>query len=389
MNLTNLRPGLTLGGDRDPASMPGNPNQAIIDAVERLGAAQVFGLPGADGTEVPVAVLPQGKTLESLKALIDEHRQTPERIRAKVAVNTMESFVNYVIRYQRRETAIFCNDDPAGPSLTGMIDYHGGRTKIVHPTVVVGEETVDLGTDTGRDSPSFCEHRVHYQLALSEYMAAWLNATKRCLGGNLFSQEEFAHFLESRSYDIQSPPADWMMLPTDRLDEILGILRLHDDYDVPRDADGNPMDDEFASEGEDGYVPRTALYKLRRIRFGSAPALVQLSRNIQLEVSSTVENGFNPRTGERTLTFKNEHNATAGGRRVIVPEAFFVNIPVFENGAPRLLPVRLFYRQQGQAVKWGVEMIDVQRLVRQAVHAMANQAGEDTGAPVFFGQPGL
>lgn len=343
-------------------------NAAVIDAVERLGGVEVVEIGGADGSgrNVEVLFVPSGKTVKSAKPFIDEWRETPERIRAAAAVTTAESFTDYVNRFRRDETAVFVNVEGA-PSLLGVVDYHGSGASA---------------------DPSFCTHSVTYNFPLSDAMSAWVKATK----AGAMDQEDFAYFLEEREFDIENPPADWSMLEPDELGVILDLLNIHGDRNPVDDADAAALAAEGGGDddGEDRYIPRSAIYKLRKKRFGSSKRMMDLARGIAVGVGRKAVSAFNPRTGERSVSFSEEHETRdATGSKVVVPELFLVNIPVFDGGARHLLPVRLGYRVKGGAVKWAVELIDAPRLIRSAVDAVAAQVGQGTGCPVYYGKPGI
>ena len=336
---------------------------AVIDAIERLGGFEVveIGAQNELGRSIEAMVIPAGKVVRSVKPFIDEWREMPERIRAAAVVTTAESFTSYVNRFRRDETAVFVNVEGA-PSLLGVVDYHGEGPSA---------------------DPSFCTHTVTYNFPLSDAMSAWVKATK----AGWVDQEEFAYFLEEREFDIISPPADWSMLEPDELGVILDLLNIH--------GDRNPVDDDDAAalaaegkkggdeDGEDRYVPRRALYK-----FGSSKRMMDLARGIAVGVGRKAVSTYNPRTGEKNISFSEEHETRdATGSKVVVPELFLVNIPVFDGGARHLLPVRLGYRVKGGSVKWAVELIDAPRLIRSAVDAVAAEVGQGTGCPVYYGKP--
>jgi hypothetical protein len=101
-----------------------------------------------------------------------------------------------------------------------------------------------------------------------------------------------------------------------------------------RNATIDRSDDEPA---DDRYIPRSALYKLRNIRFGSAERLIQLARTVELSTELTATEGYNPKTGERMIVFKEEHETRdKEGRRVTVPDAFLLRAPVWEGETPQL-----------------------------------------------------
>lgn len=372
---SNLLPELSAGaGLSDTAP--------VIEVVERLAAAEHLpvSLEGIDRfyNASPLAcILPNGKSVKSLKAILDEYRPHPDRIRTAAVVTTLASFVDYVNRFRRPETALFAEDAPDAPKLLGLIDFHGqGQAAL----------------------PSYNTHAVTYSFPLSDALKAWVAATERCLDprkGGLFTQEEFAYFLQDHNRDIENPPADWMMLDQDTIAHVCDLLNLHDDL-APQDEHGNYLTmtgqvEEGAvdeDEEDDRFIPQKALDKLRKVRFGSAHLLEKLAVGISLSLEMKVEQKYDTKTGKKTIHFKDEHEArTSTGRKVNVPDMFFLNIPVFESGERHLLPVRLFYRPAGTSLRWGVELVEPDRMVRLAVNKAARHAAAETGCPVYFGKP--
>lgn len=337
----------------------GGDAQAIIETVERL--ANVGALTLSTGDQV--AAVPSAIELVDLKPFIDKYRTKPERIETIAAATSAESFIDYLRRFAKPATAVFAIDDPAAPKLLGMIDYHGQ-----------GDAA----------EPSFCTHRIVYPLELSDEWHAWSGATDK----GAMSQEEFAFFLQSRSHDIANPPVDWMAIEGPELDTILDILNLHDDQGDVNDSAAAEVLTEAGEENDERYVPRSAIYKLRRIRWGSVQRLIQMARSIEISANAKATAGYNPRTGERQVSFVEEHEAAdSRGRRVFVPDAFFLNIPVFEGGERHLVPVRLYYRLVGGQLKWWFELVDPRRMVRLAVRQVVAEVALGTGVPVFYGHP--
>jgi hypothetical protein len=70
-----------------------------------------------------------------------------------------------------------------------------------------------------------------------------------------------------------------------------------------------------------------------------------------------------------------------------VPEIFLIDIPLFDGEARRLLPVRLFYRKHGSGIKWAIQLVDYQRMVKEAVADAATSVAAQTGIPLFQGDP--
>lgn len=193
------------------------------------------------------------------------------------------------------------------------------------------------------------------------------------------------------------------MVEEEALTEVLAALNLHDDR-VPLSIHKNDRGDyvgveelaeEFAvhndPEGVDSdgpAVPRTAIYKLRKIRFANANALVSLARNVQINSQSKARAAYDPKSGNMSIVYEEESQATSrSGERVKVPDGFFLFIPVFQGEPPRLIPCRLKHRVLGGAVVWKIEVADAARMIDRAVSAAAARAASATGVPMLRGLP--
>jgi hypothetical protein len=266
--------------------------------------------------------------------------------------------------------------DSDKPSLLAVIDYHGGTDR---------EQPADgSGIQVGDETPGsialprFGSHTVRYEFPISDQIRAW-----SAISGQAMSHAEMATFIADRQFDIANPPLDWMQVKPETIALLTHLLNLGDDEGQ---IDDTAPDEPPADNGDDRYVPRSALYKLRQIRFGSTQRLIQLARNVEVAVNAKATAGYNPKTGERTLAFTEEHEThDRAGRKVIVPDAFLLRAPVFEGETPQLIPVRLAYRQKGGTLSWFMTLVEWRRVVRFAVKAEADRVQEATALPVFYG----
>ena len=137
-------------------------------------------IPGVPmGANVPIAVLPTGKQLLSMKKFIDEWRAVPERRRSSLVLRDQVSFTAMVNRNKTPATIILANDE--GPALMAILDYHA-----------VGPE----GT------PGWCEDRLTYALETSTEWGVWKGTE-----GKTYSVPEFSEFIEEHLVDVLDPGA--------------------------------------------------------------------------------------------------------------------------------------------------------------------------------------
>lgn len=162
-------------------------NEAIIELMRDIDGTEMIGLDG-----IPVfASVPKGRTLQSIKAFVNEYRTEPERIEGTAVLNTLDSFIKHVLRFKDANTGVFANDGDQ-PSLKAVYDYHAAG------------------------APRFGRHRATYNLKLSSEWDTWQAAD-----GKWMSQVDFAVFLEDRLGDILDP-AD-VKAPTLGLTTSLGL----------------------------------------------------------------------------------------------------------------------------------------------------------------------
>ena len=114
----------------------------------------------------------------SLKALAEEWRLFPERKKGTATVGTLASFIELTERHAHESSAIFADLDWRNPSMTAIVDYHGGKDGI----------------------PAWCQHRIHYPFPRSEQWQTWV-----AMNGKPMKQEEFAAFIEDNIGDLSSP----------------------------------------------------------------------------------------------------------------------------------------------------------------------------------------
>ena len=126
-------------------------------------------------------VLQEGQTLHSVKALLEEYRERPERIEGTSVHHTLDSLVAHARGWKRgtdgEDSAAFCTLE-GKPSLTVVYDYH----------------------DSGE--PAWRKHRARYDFPLSEGWKRWTS-----VHGKEMKLPEFAQLLEDRLGDVAEPGA--------------------------------------------------------------------------------------------------------------------------------------------------------------------------------------
>lgn len=351
----------------------------IIEAIKGLHGHTLIPLqPGAP----TVALVPDDMSLVNLKDHVDKWRPHPERVVQTVAAGTVDALIGYIQRHKTTNTLGFYDANDVRAMLV-TLDWH-------EPTAVPDPKA------------SHVNHLAAYRFPLSDELLAWLE----------FASEpqhsvKFAEFLLDRAHDIESPPIDWMLVEPELVQNVLDALNLHDDRvpnTIAKDRHGNYVGvEELAREfseqaradrGEDEgddiddvTIPRTALYKLRKIRFAGAHTIVNLARSVQINSEAKARSVYDPKSGNTSLLYEESSQATGrNGERVKLPDGFFLFIPVFRGEAPRLIPCRLKHRVRGTVV-WEVEIADISRMIDRAITAAAQRVEQETGVTMLRGLP--
>lgn len=122
-----------------------------------------------------------GGGIASLKRLLDEYRQYPERRKGTANVLTLQSFIDLTNRHKSEHSVIFASSVWPTPSLTAIIDYH----------------------ETNNGKPQFGEHRVHYPFPVTDEFKAWSAQDAKPM-----TQTEFAAFIEDRVAELSQATSE-------------------------------------------------------------------------------------------------------------------------------------------------------------------------------------
>lgn len=137
----------------------------------------------------PFAVIPEGKTIESLREILDEYLITPRRRIGTANVRDVDSFIALVDRFKGENSAIFADPTRTSPHLVAVFDYH------------------PKGDDATK--ADWLKHRAIYAPPLSDEWKAWSGKN-----GATMSQADFAAFIDERVGDLIVPALDDPKLKT-------------------------------------------------------------------------------------------------------------------------------------------------------------------------------
>jgi hypothetical protein len=178
----------------------------------------------------------------------------------------------------------------------------------------------------GAESPArWGKHRGHYPCPLSEAWLAW--------GGGKaleLDQDAFAALLESRDRELVS-----------------GKL-----------PDGSTAPEPFA--------------------------LVSIARELETFSEAKAKKERDQKTGRVKVTYSKDQGVAGD---VVVPKAFLIRIPVFQDAAPQLLEVRLNVTVDDAEAKFSVSIHAAGDVLREAFDAVCASVAQATTLPVFIGTP--
>jgi uncharacterized protein YfdQ (DUF2303 family) len=183
----------------------------------------------------------------------------------------------------------------------------------------------------------FGRHKARYRYPVSEEWKAW---TQKNLEG--MTQVDFAEFLEARIFDVLDPA---------------GI--------------GKTLTGFCAQLG---------------ITLASPQRLMELSRGLAVHADHQLVQNINIGSGEMQIAFSENHK-DASGAPLKIPGGFAIAIPVFLNGPPYQLPVRLRYRAKDGAVRWYLQPQRVDAVWDDAINESVGAVATKTDLVTLFGTP--
>lgn len=303
-----------------------NNNEHEVDAIARIVAGhmtvQQVALRRGNSGDAPVLAVPKDLKLESVKALLDEYLERPERKSGTSQHLTLDSFVQHVNRFKNPEgmeqSVLFAwlGDEDSDPALTCIYDYH----------------------EPGKGRAGWGEYQAYYSFPVSDEWAAWSGVAEEAM-----SQADFAEFLEDHIVDVSAPE----------------------------------------EAGENVRLIAQALGS----ELASPAQLMALARGLTVNVGRRVTNAHVLSSGESQIAFQEDHTDETG-HPLRVPSVFQIAIPVFEDGGPWQLPIRLRYRVQGGTITWRIQPHRMDETLRGVMKIACDQAAQQTELPLYWGNDG-
>lgn len=262
----------------------------------------------ADCSHVRRLALPPGWTVKE----VDDERfdDAPRRKVARVRLLDADSFIDYVLRHGAAiDTTIWC-----------QADYKAGRVDF---SAIINDH------GPSETSAAWRDHRAQFTPVFSEEWLRWTGSNKK-----VFSQSEFAAFIEDNLKDITSNP------------------------DVP------------------GQVLPTGAQMLEMAISFEANQDMKFKSAIRLQ-NGGVQMSFSQDDDVQTI------------QKMQCFDRFAIGIPVFWNGDGYLVEARLRYRvREGKLTFW-YELIRQDKTLEAATKTTIDAIRTKTNTPFFFGDPFL
>lgn len=152
---------------------------AAIEAGKQIASGLFTKVPGVN----PLLLAHKDLTLVDLSDY-----QRPREFLSNAAFDSLESFISYVNQYKQENAHVYAQAKPESLTFRAVLSY---VDKDGH------DAALDVPVDPRREAIL-----AHFQAVQSEELKVW-----RTRNGSLFSQSEFADWLEMRALDIFQPAA--------------------------------------------------------------------------------------------------------------------------------------------------------------------------------------
>lgn len=113
--------------------------------------------------------------------------------------------------------------------------------------------------------------------------------------------------------------------------------------------------------------------------------MIEISRDFEATAGQVYKTSVRLDNGDRRLTYENE---TKARNDLIIPQKFFLSIPIYNGEEPTELTALFRWRASGGgSVTFGFQWHRVEYARRAHFAQIATTAAEETGLPVFMGRP--
>ena len=116
-------------------------------------------------------------------------------------------------------------------------------------------------------------------------------------------------------------------------------------------------------------------------------------RELAMDFESKSEVRFtskiNRTNGGRVLNFTDSPEVNSRPGQIPVPEALWIDIPIYHNADPSKVEVRILWKVKDYSLSITLEIVRMERLIQDAQAAIVQSVTDALGVPVLFGKPTL
>ena len=280
------------------------------------------------GEPMVLLMKPDGTTSREVQDWLDDRAPNPRERKGTATLTNLDSFIAHVNRFGDEDSAVFAKSDPLSPAVTAVLDYHcSDATQVENGERVQGEYRRG-------------QHRSQFSFPLSDEWKEWNGANRASM-----SMTEFAAFLENRVLDVAEIEA--VPETAKRFVEMMGGAQNIADWST----------------------------------------LTRLAKSLSIYENAHVSEVTNLNNGQVQLVINESQEAEIDGVKADVPTMFFVQIPLFKEGVPYRIPVRLRTRKGRGSVTFFYEMWNPERSFTHAFDEAIDRIKDETPAQVFYGSP--
>ena len=221
---------------------------------------------------------------------LEKHAKNPYLVEAMRSFENADGFIKYVNEFKQAGTVLFCNSK--ANSLTSVIDYHGKD-----------------GT------PSWCKHKAHLQLELSNDVFNWQNKD-----GQSMSQQNLVSFLVDYAAMV---------------------------HDVTYKIGADPVE-------------------IDQARFLDMMSRIRSVKNTDIDSKTSTTGG----SYELNVAVKTDVTAGDGDG---LPEKFSIALPVYKNGESYVFEFRIMVDTSDDGMRFMIKMVRPEAVIENAFNDVVEE----------------
>ena len=218
---------------------------------------------------------------------------------------------------------------------------HINLFKIDGTSVFAGEQQLVAVYDYHKpDAPQFREHKAVYAIKKSPEWETWASHD-----GEFMDQAEFAAFIEANVLDL---------------------------VDAPLKSGG---------AGDEALLE---IARMLNTKYASPAQMMDFSRGIAIYEDAKATTFFDNATGAQIVEFTSELKDSSN-KKLSIPGLFVIGIPVYVDGTPYRIPLRLRLRKKDGSIMWSYQIYRADKYVKDAFDGICTSVQETTSVSLYRG----